>query len=244
MKNLLLLLFVSTFAFTGGFKADQLTHERVKTAYREKYAPLEKQLQAKGLSFQNLQLYLRAFKHEKQVEVWARTSAEKPFTLFTTYLICARSGTYGPKRQEGDGQIPEGFYYIDRFNPKSNYYLSLGINYPNAADSARHTGKLGGDIFLHGDCVTLGCLPLTDEKMKELYVLTVEAYHQGQQQIPVHIFPTRFNTGQYAQLRKTYAQQPALLAFWENLASGFHPFEQHRFLPRVQVTQGGQYAFQ
>jgi murein L,D-transpeptidase YafK len=244
MKNLLLLLFVGSFAFADGFKAHQLTHERVKAAYREKYAPLEKQLQAKGLSFQQLELYLRAFKHEKEVEVWARTSSAKPFTLFTTYPVCARSGTYGPKRQEGDGQIPEGFYFIDRFNPKSNYYLSLGINYPNAADSARHQGKLGGNIFLHGDCVTLGCLPLTDEKMKELYVLTVEAHHQGQQQIPVHIFPTRFNAANYTQLKQTYARQPDLLAFWENLAVGFHQFEQTRFLPKVQVTTAGQYAFQ
>jgi len=41
------------------------------------------------------------------------------------------SGKLGPKRQQGDMQIPEGFYHISGFNPASNFYLSLRINYPN-----------------------------------------------------------------------------------------------------------------
>ena len=45
-----------------------------------------------------------------------------------------QSGTTGPKRAEGDYQVPEGFYYINEFNPNSKYHLSLGLNYPNASD--------------------------------------------------------------------------------------------------------------
>ena len=59
----------------------------------------------------------------------------------------------GDKKFEGDGKTPEGKYYIDRKNPNSQYYLSLGISYPNESDKkeAAKLGKLpGGDIFIHG----------------------------------------------------------------------------------------------
>ncbi|RNI21807.1 L,D-transpeptidase family protein [Rufibacter latericius] len=242
MKNLLLLLCLGGLFLPDGFKEKQLQHERVSTAYREKHLILEKLLQGKGLSLQHLELYLRAFKHEKTLEVWARNSPEQAFQLLTSYELCARSGTYGPKRQEGDGQIPEGFYVIDRFNPKSNYHLSLGINYPNASDKLLGHPKPGGDIFLHGDCVTLGCLALTDDKIKELYVLAVEAYAQGQTQIPVHLFPIRFDSPAFAQVKKKYAQNPKLFSFWENLQTGYFFFEQHKTLPTVTVNSTGNYV--
>src|SRR6056297_3567621 len=59
----------------------------------------------------------------------------------------------GPKQFEGDGKTPEGRYHIDRRNPDSAFYLSVGIDYPNAADRAFAASmgrKPGGDIFIHG----------------------------------------------------------------------------------------------
>ena len=35
------------------------------------------------------------------------------------------------KKIEGDGCTPEGTFYICTKNPKSKFYLSLGISYPN-----------------------------------------------------------------------------------------------------------------
>ncbi len=59
----------------------------------------------------------------------------------------------------------------------------------------------GGDIFIHGSCLTIGCLPLTDDKIKEVYLAAVEARAAGQAQIPVHIFPARLTEANLSRLR-------------------------------------------
>ncbi len=69
-------------------------------------------------------------------------------SLFKTYKVCALAGTLGPKRMEGDYQVPEGFYYINEFNPQSNYYLSLGINYPNESDKVSKRFIRPGVVFI------------------------------------------------------------------------------------------------
>jgi murein L,D-transpeptidase YafK len=82
---------------------------------------------------------------------------------------------------EGDYQVPEGFYYINEFNPKSAYHLSLGLNYPNASDKVLSDSiKPGGDIYIHGNCVTVGCIPLQNNQIEELYVLAANAKNAGQ----------------------------------------------------------------
>ncbi|QHL89191.1 L,D-transpeptidase family protein [Nibribacter ruber] len=245
MKNLLLAFSLVLLLAPDRFKQQQMQYERVRTAYAQKYADLDKFLKNKGLAMTNLELYLRVFKQEQTLEIWAKKKEDTPFQLLLTYPFCAMSGTVGPKRREGDGQIPEGFYFIDRFNPKSNFYLSLGVNYPNAADKARNpTGKLGGDIFLHGDCQTVGCVSITDDKIKVLYVLAVEAFEQGQTQIPVHFFPVRFNTPAYTQLKSAYTQAPQLLAFWKNLEAGYQAFEQSKTVPSLLATPEGRYVME
>ncbi|WP_368737359.1 murein L,D-transpeptidase family protein, partial [Acinetobacter pittii] len=81
--------------------------------------------------------------------------------------VCALSGVLGPKRKEGDYQVPEGFYYINEFRPNSNYHLALGLNYPNAADiqwsDSLHPGN---EIFIHGGCITVGCIPIQDHQIE------------------------------------------------------------------------------
>ncbi len=94
----------------------------------------------------------------------------------------------------GDYQVPEGFYYINEFNPRSLYHLSLGLNYPNASDRMLcDMSQPGGDIYIHGSCVTTGCIPITDGQIEELYVLAAHAKDMGQDFIPVHIFPVNFS---------------------------------------------------
>ena len=86
------------------------------------------------------------------------------------------------------------FNFIEVFNPKSDYYLSLGINYPNAADSVLgFKENLGNDIYIHGNCVSVGCIPITDEKIKELYTIADGARKSGQNTIRVDIFPFKFS---------------------------------------------------
>lgn len=92
----------------------------------------------------------------------------------------------GHKQFQGDERTPEGRYTISYGNPQSSYYLSLHIDYPNAADRdyARSRGRSpGGLIFIHGqpngvpDGVrvpgdwTDGCIALTNAEMAELWSL-------------------------------------------------------------------------
>ena len=149
---------------------------------------------------------IRAFKLERQLEVWGSKSDRGPYRLLATYPIAAMSGVLGPKLKEGDMQVPEGFYVVNRFNPKSKYHLSLGLNYPNASDRKRGEGRnLGKDIFIHGKRVSAGCLAMTDPVIEVIYRQAIHARDAGQDSIPVAIFPARLNATNWKALRKQYA---------------------------------------
>lgn len=232
-----LVLFCSFQLSAQTFKATQQKAARVKTAYSEKWEGLKADLKKKGIS-ENFEMYLRVFKENKIVEVWLKSKGEREYKLFKTYNICASSGELGPKRKQGDGQVPEGFYSIAVFNPYSSYHLSLGVSYPNASDKIIGKGNLGGDIMIHGNCVTIGCMPLTDTYIKEVYVLAVEARNNGQQTIQVHIFPTKMDEKGMDYLEEVNSSQ---LDFWKNLKTGYDYFEQKKQLPRVSVDKMGKY---
>jgi murein L,D-transpeptidase YafK len=190
------------------------------------------------------EILLRAFKQERELELWAGARAQ-PLTRVKTYPICAESGSLGPKRQEGDEQIPEGFYAVSRFNPWSNFHLALGIDYPNASDrilGAR--GRLGGDIMIHGSCVTVGCIPIQNDPIEEVYLVAVDAQANGQARIPVHIFPARLDDAGMKALASRPGVIPPLLAFWRSLQAGYRVFEQTRRPPLVTVDlRTGEYRF-
>ena len=69
-----------------------------------------------------------AYKEEAILELYAKNKSDKIYKKICEYNIAEKSGALGPKRKEGDLQVPEGFYNIEIFNPASSYYLSLGIN--------------------------------------------------------------------------------------------------------------------
>ncbi len=226
------------------FKDKQQRYPRVQTAFEEKDSLLRSLFADQGIRYPPQKLFIRAFKQEKILEVWVSSTSDAVFKLVKRYAICRTSGNLGPKRREGDLQIPEGFYYIDRFNPKSNFYLSLGINYPNQADKILgRKGELGGDIFIHGGCVTIGCIPITDEYIKEIYWLAVQAKSNGQTKIPVHIFPTKLSDSTMARLKSTFPNDNILINFWENLKIGYNWFEQYRKLPKISINRDGTYQF-
>ena len=228
---------------TDTFKTQQQKFPRVKQAYQEKEKVLKDLFSSKGLELGSADIFIRAFKREAQLEVWGKTHGEKEFKLIKTYEICASSGDPGPKRKQGDSQVPEGFYEIDRFNPSSNFYLSLGLNYPNASDKILgYKANYGGDIFIHGNCVTIGCMPLTDDKIKEVYLMAIEARAGGQQKIPVHVFPCRLNAEGMKHLENKFSSHSDLIAFWKNLQPGYQFFEEKRSLPAISVLPSGAYS--
>lgn len=228
------------------FMEKQKESDRVKQAIAEKEESIKKQLSAKNIALDQLQILLVAYKAEGQLVLYVKNAEEEKYQQYKTYPICQRSGVLGPKRKEGDKQVPEGFYYIDRFNPKSNYYLSLGINYPNDADRKKSKAKrLGGDIFIHGSCVTVGCLPMTDDLIKEIYLYALYAHENGQKEIPVYIFPFKMDSNNFKSYKKQYQSNKELWAFWENIGIGYQLFqEQQKELIINTNSETGDYVFE
>ena len=221
----------------------QKTFPRPSEALQRKEDTLEKQFAAKGLKWPAKYIYIRSFKYDSQMEVWVKNEIKDPFQLFKTYKICALAGTLGPKRMEGDYQVPEGFYYINEFNPKSTYYLSLGINYPNASDQILSDSlRPGSEIYIHGSCVTVGCIPITDQQIDELYILAAYAKNLGQDFIPVHIFPIKFDVKRSVDyLNNLDKDDAALKKFASKMEDAFDYFERYRQLPIVEINEKGDY---
>ena len=226
------------------FREEQNRFPRVRTAAKEKDEILRQLFATKDLSYPPRTILLRAFKKEALLELWAEESPGKAYTLVKTYAICATSGKLGPKRRFGDEQVPEGFYELDWFNPQSNFYLSLHVSYPNESDRilGSHQNP-GGDIFLHGNCVTIGCLPITDDGIKEVYWLAVLAKTGGQARLPIQIFPARLTDHGLDQLAGENQAEPQVVEFWTNLKEGFDYFEKHHRPANILVNWGGKYAF-
>lgn len=171
-------------------------------------------------------------------------AADQPYVLVHEYGICTSSGVLGPKRRFGDAQVPEGFYELDWFNPQSNFFLSMHINYPNASDRILgYRQNLGGDIFLHGNCASIGCISMTDDGIKEVYWLAVLVHSQGQSHLPIQIFPARLTNDGLRSLAATHRYQSELISFWSNLKEGYDFFENGHRPPRVTTRTDGSYAF-
>nr|WP_095594795.1 L,D-transpeptidase family protein [Actibacterium pelagium] len=103
--------------------------------------------------------------------------------VLKTYRIGLGFSPKGDKKVVGDGKTPEGRYIIDRRNPQSEFYLSIGISYPNSRDRAEAAAlgrSPGGDIFIHGQAPrkygvptrrdwTAGCIAVQNHEMREIY---------------------------------------------------------------------------
>jgi len=226
------------------FKTFQLSQPRVAKAFAQYNELLRKEFESKGFSYPADQIYIRTFKAHNEMEVWVKDKGRDTFALFKNYKICALSGVLGPKRWEGDRQVPEGFYFISDFNPSSDFYLSMLLNYPNYSDQILGNKQMpGGDIYIHGGCVTVGCMPMTDLGIQEIYTLCLSARLNGQTNIPVHIFPVRFNRVGLNFLGREYQDDTAKQRFWINLKAGYDYFEKtHTILP-VMYNQEGKYVF-
>ena len=164
------------------------------------------------------------------LQMWKRGEGGA-FQLDRNFDICTWSGSLGPKLMEGDGQSPEGFYFIrpSSLNPNSSYHLSFNLGFPNAYDRAR--GFTGSFLMVHGDCVSIGCYAMTDDGIEEIYADVEAAFADGQGFIRVHIFPFEMTAENLeAQRGNRYH------AFWTNLKTGWDWFEREKMPPNVTVV--------
>lgn len=119
--------------------------------------------------------------------------------IVRSYKIALGLEPVGPKERDGDFRTPEGWYRLARRNPRSDYFLSIQISYPNAQDLERahaHHWQTGGSIMIHGlpnrlksspwyyqhNDWTDGCIAVSDADMVEIWLLT----HDG---TPIDILP-------------------------------------------------------
>jgi murein L,D-transpeptidase YafK len=155
-----------------------------------------------GVSYPPSQVTLIGLKEERQVQLYA-AGTNGQYHFIRSYPILAASGNSGPKLREGDAQVPEGFYCIESLNPNSRFHLSLRINYPNAFDRAQAKAEgrtnLGGDIMIHGNAVSIGCLAMGDIAAEDLFVL---ADRTRLRNIHVILSPVDFREGKTVELSK------------------------------------------
>ena len=233
-------------SYSINFLDYQRSIPKISELMKRKEDTLVKQFKAQGLTWPAKYLYIRSFKYDSELEVWVKNKASEKYKLFKTYKICALAGSLGPKRMAGDYQVPEGFYYINEFNPRSNYHLALGLNYPNSSDKMlSDLSKPGGDIYIHGSCVTTGCIPITDGQIEDLYIMAAHAKDLGDDFIPVHIFPVNFRNGRsVAYLNKYLQNYNEYFAFEKSLRNAFFYFEKYRQLPTIIVNAKGEYVME
>jgi murein L,D-transpeptidase YafK len=217
---------------------------RVVSARARSGAKLARALEAAGVAHPR-GLLLRVFKEERVLEMWAAASPGGPFVHVGDHAVCASSGGPGPKARAGDGQVPEGLYRVTTLNPWSRFHLSLRLDYPNAADRARNPGvpvsALGGEIFIHGDCVTIGCVPLGDEGIEEVYLAALETRSRGGE-ISVLVLPARPGGARWAALMKDASAVSGPL--WRSLAGVSERLDESHRLPPVRAGSNGIYLLE
>jgi murein L,D-transpeptidase YafK len=185
---------------------------------------------AKGMDT-NSPILLRIFKEESELEIW-KMARDGKYALLRTYPICRWSGELGPKIKQGDRQAPEGFYAItpELMNPRSSYYLSFNLGFPNEFDRAH--GRTGAHLMVHGDCSSAGCYAMTDEQIMEIYALSRDSFDGGQLSFQVQAFPFRMTAKNMARHRKN-----PNMAFWRMLKEGSDHFELTKKAPKVDVCE-------
>src|SRR5271165_1451167 len=179
---------------------------------------------------------IRAYKKEAELEIW-KMKSDGHYALLKTYPMCRWSGQLGPKKREGDMQVPEGFYTIapGQMNPTSHYYLSFNVGYPNAYDRAY--GRSGGNVMVHGVCSSAGCFSMTDERVADIYAIARESFAGGQREIQLQSYPFHMTAENMAKFRLD-----PNIDFWKDLKNGSDHFEVTKAEPPVLVC-GKRYVF-
>jgi hypothetical protein len=188
----LLAILVSALPYAAALAAtvaDRL-HEFGRAA-RERLAP---SFARAGVAYPPAAVKLVGLKREALLDVYAR-AGRGPWRFVRSYPVQAASGAEGPKLRQGDGQVPEGLYRIELLNPNSRFHVSLRVSYPNTFDRrmahADGRSELGGDIMIHGNRVSIGCLAMGDPAAEELFTLAADV---GLEHVDVILAPADLRT--------------------------------------------------
>lgn len=175
------------------------TNDRIRQFGTQARTRMASDFARAGVAYPPQRLLLLGLKRERRLEVYAPAPGQSNRTraawrFIRSYPILAASGAIGPKLREGDAQVPEGLYRIESLNPNSRFHVSLRVNYPNDHDRRRarrdrQEAPLGGDIMIHGNAVSIGCLAMGDTAAEELFTL---AHDAGLRNIVVVLSPLDF----------------------------------------------------
>lgn len=184
--------------FSGSKTVDQRLAQYGPAA-RERLKP---SFEKAGVQYPPKKIVMLVLKKEKRLELYA-AGDHKKLTFVRNYPVLAASGSSGPKLCEGDCQVPEGIYRIVFLNPNSLWHLSLRLDYPNEFDRemAKVDGRtnLGGDIMIHGNRVSIGCIAVGDKASEDLFVLATDV---GLDACKVIIAPYDFRAGRIELVNK------------------------------------------
>jgi murein L,D-transpeptidase YafK len=227
----------------GALQGEQARYGRVREARARVGGKLDELFARAGVGYP-APVLLRAFKDEGLLELWAHSAVTDRYVRVATYPFTGTSGDLGPKRRRWDRQIPEGFYQVKGFNGASRFHLSLEVNYPNASDRVlsdrRHPGN---NIFIHGNEVSIGCIPIGDRAIEQVYLAVLDSVAAGHE-VGVHIFPCSFADPECGRtLERHIRRRPALKGFWANLEEGYRLFDRQGEPATFTVDASGRYVF-
>ena len=116
-----------------------------------------------------------------------------------SYHVALGLNPEGQKERSGDFRTPEGTYRLEKRNPRSDFFLSIKVSYPNETDVKRARARhwdTGGSIMIHGlpnllkhepeyyesHDWTDGCIAVSNADMTEIWMLTPD-------DVPIDIVP-------------------------------------------------------
>jgi hypothetical protein len=186
----------------GTVRAGYTVAERLEQFAADVERRLKPSFDTAGVKYPPAELAFIAFKDSKVMEVYARdvmgTGAKdkkQAWHFIKAHPVLGASGTPGPKLMEGDRQVPEGVYRLELLNPNSRFHLSVRLSYPNDFDrrmaAAEGRTRLGGDIMIHGNSLSVGCLAIGDTAAEDVFVLSALV---GKERVKVLISPTDFRS--------------------------------------------------
>lgn len=208
-------------------------------AGNSQHGEIERELSQAGLRLGE-PVFCRIFKEEHEFELWMKREGGSEFSLFRTYKLKEWSGKPGPKRQPGDRQTPEGFYYVSpgRLGSDSIDRLGFDLGYPNQYD--RFHSRWGEPCLVHGDTPSPGSFAVDETSMIEIHVILAAALQKGQPFVRIHCFPFRMHDDRMDAKIEAWPENES---FWSDLKLGYDFFEIMRQPPNVTITTRGNYHF-
>ncbi len=236
------------------------------------YTWLQTKLAASNFNKFPKYITFRFFKLEREFEIWGAESINDSLRLLCTLPVCSADFEPAPKLNEGDGKTPEGFYEctvyygskysfmwiklntneVDNFgqvNDGSSFKIC--INYPREIDRARTKEFIdintspGGEICVHGNCVSAGCISFRNRNFLPVYCFAVNHNQVKYGKVLIQIFPFRFTDDLIENYSNSYQkmEKEKLVDFWENLQQGYNLFNSTKHAIKVS-TKNNMYFFE